>query len=221
MIRVLVACEYSGIVREEFRKLGNDAWSCDLLPTEIPGKHFQTDIFNVIDLGWDLMIAHPPCTYLSNAGIRWFDEDKYGDKARQRKKLREEAFQFVLKLANANIPRICIENPVGYLNTHWRKPDQIIQPYYFGDTDSKRTCLWLKNLPKLRPTNIVKPEVYGFKKNGEPIYWHEYLFKLPQKERAKVRSKTFKGIARAMAQQWSKLPPVSKSIFINKEAYND
>lgn len=120
------------------------------------------------------MIAHPPCTYLSNAGIGWFNENKFGEKAKQRKILRIEAYDFFMKLYNADIKRICIENPTGWMNSHFRNPDQIIQPYYFGDSESKRTCLWLKNLPKLRHTNIVKPKIYGYykngKKKGEPIY---------------------------------------------------
>ena len=205
-MKVFIACEFSGIVREEFKKLGHDAWSCDILPTEIPGQHIQDDVLKHLDDGWDLMIAHPPCTFLSNAGIGWFNEERYGDKARQRKKNRIEAFDFVMSLANANIKKIVIENPTGWLNSHWRKPEQIIQPWQFGDTESKRTCLWIKNLKPLLHTNIVKPKIYGYykkgKKKGMPIYGNSYL-KFSE-DRWKIRSRTFIGIAKAMAEQWGK-----------------
>jgi len=203
-VKVLIACEFSGIVREEFKKRGHDAWSCDILPAEIPGQHIQDDVLLYLNEGWDLMIAHPPCTYLSNAGIRWFNEKIYNEKAVERKRLRLEAFDFVMKLANANMSKIAIENPVGWLNSHWKKPEQIIQPYQFGDRESKRTCLWLKELPKLKPTKIVTPKVYGYfkrgKKKGQPIYGTQYC-KFSE-DRAKIRSITYQGIARAMAEQW-------------------
>jgi hypothetical protein len=202
-MKVLVACEYSGIVRDAFTAKGHDAWSCDILPTESEGNHIQDDILKHLDNGWDLMIAHPPCTYLSNAGIRWFNEEKYGDKARLRKQLRLESLEFVKKLYYCNIPKICIENPVGYLNLNFRKPDQIVQPYFFGDEESKRTCFWFKNLSPLKHTKLVKPKIYGYYKTGnkigKPIYFHEYN---SGKDRAKVRSKFWKGIAEAMANQW-------------------
>jgi hypothetical protein len=195
-MKVLVACEYSGIVRDAFTAKGHDAWSCDILPTESEGNHIQDDILKHLDNGWDLMIAHPPCTYLSNAGIRWFNEEKYGDKARLRKQLRLESLEFVKKLYYCNIPKICIENPVGYLNLNFRKPDQIVQPYFFGDEESKRTCFWFKNLSPLKHTKLVKPKIYGYYKTGnkigKPIYFHEYN---SGKDRAKVRSKFWKGIA--------------------------
>lgn len=203
-MKVLVACEFSGKVRDAFIAKGHDAVSCDLLPTESKGNHYQGDVFDIIDSGFDLMIAHPPCTYLSNTGIRWFNEEKYHEKARQRKKLRLEAFDFVMKFANASINKICIENPVGWLNSHWRKPDQIIHPWQFGDPESKRTCLWLKNLPLLKHTNIVQPRIYAYykkgKKKGMPIYGNNYLKDTP--DRGKIRSITFQGIADAMADQW-------------------
>ena len=206
-MRVLIGCEFSGIVREAFKAKGHDAWSCDLLPTEIPGQHIQGDVLEILNDGWDLMVAHPPCTYLSNAGIRWFNEKKYGEEARKRKKKRIEAFKFVMRLANAPIPHLAIENPVGWLNSHWRKPDQIIHPYYFGDPDSKRTCLWLKNLPLLQPTKIVKPKIYAYfkrgKKKGKPIYGTQYLQLAP--DRWKNRSRTYRGIAEAIADQWGNL----------------
>jgi len=206
--KVLIACEESQAVTIEMRKLGIEAYSCDIEPCSggHPEWHIQGDVIPLLDWGWDLMIAHPPCTYLSNAGIRWFNEDRYGEKARQRKKLRIEAYNFVMKLAEANIPKIVIENPVGWLNSHWRKPDQIIQPYFFGDREKKRTCLWIKELPNLIPTNIVEPKVYAYykkgKKKGQPIYFHDCF--PPSKDRAKIRSKTFPGIAKVMAKQWGK-----------------
>jgi hypothetical protein len=203
-MKVLVACEYSGIVRNAFVAKGHDAWSCDILPTESPGNHIQDDVLKHLDKGWHLMIAHPPCTYLSNAGIAWFNEEKYGDKARARKKLRLKAMEFVKKFYYNNIPKVCIENPVGYLNNNWKKPSQVIQPYYFGDTESKRTCLWLKNLEPLKHTKLVKPKIYGYyksgKKKGMPIYkndWQQW-----SEDRGKIRSKFFQGIANAMADQW-------------------
>jgi len=202
--RILIACEFSGIVREAFKRQGWDAWSCDLLPTEILGQHIQDDVLKHLNDGWDMMIAHPPCTYLSNAGIGWFNEEKYGEKARERKRKRHEAFDFVIALANAPISRIVIENPVGWLNSHWRKPNQLIQPWQFGDFESKRTCLWLKNLPNLKYTKIVKPIIYAYykkgKKKGMPIYGNSYL--KPSDDRWKNRSRTFQGIADAMAEQW-------------------
>ena len=209
MGRVLVACEESQAVTIEFRKLGHEAYSCDIQPCSggHPEWHLQDDVLRHLDDGWDMMIAHPPCTYLSNAGIGWFNEEKYGEKARERKRKRLMAFDFVMRLWNANIDRIAIENPVGWLNSHFRKPDQIIQPYHFGDRESKRTCLWLKNLPVLHPTDIVKPKVYGYykrgKKKGKPIYGTQYC-KFSE-DRSIIRSKTFPGIAKAMVTQWGPL----------------
>ena len=209
MARVLIACEESQIITIAMRNKGIEAYSCDVIPCSggHPEWHIQDDCMNHINDGWDLLIAHPPCTYLSNAGIRWFNEEKYGDKAKDRKQLRLEALDFVMKIANSNVPRIAIENPTGWLNSHWRKPDPVIQPWMFGDEESKRTCLWLKNLPNLAPTNIVKPKVYGYFKNGnkkgQPIYGNSYL--QFSEDRAKIRSKTFPGIAKAIAEQWGKL----------------
>jgi len=206
-MKILIACEFSGIVRDAFIKKGHDVLSCDLLLTESLGPHYTGNVFDIIDNGWDMMIAFPPCTYLSNAGIRWFNEFRYGDKARERKELRLKAFDFVMALYNSNIPKIAIENPVGWINSHFRKPDQVIQPYHFGDTESKRTCLWLKNLPLLTPTKIVDPKIYGYHKTGrhegEPIYGTQYL--TPSGNRGKIRSIMPQGIADAMADQWSKL----------------
>ncbi|KKN28608.1 hypothetical protein LCGC14_0852530 [marine sediment metagenome] len=215
-MKILIACEESQAVCKEFRKLGHEAYSCDILSCSggEPQWHIEGDILNWMGKnsfndyeGWDLMIAHPPCTYLSNAGIGWFNEEKYGDKARERKRLRIEAFEFVMKIANVSIPKIAIENPVGWLNSHWRKPDQIIQPWQFGDEESKRTCLWMKNLPLLIHTKIVKPKIYAYykrgNKKGKPIYGNDYL-KFSE-DRGKIRSKTFPGIAKAMAEQWGTL----------------
>ena len=193
-MRVLVACEYSGIVREAFRKRGHDAWSCDLLPTDIPGQHIQGDILNNDRLEdfWDILIAHPPCTYLSNAGARFLypkgklNEDRFeqGFKARQ----------FFLKLFNAPINKICIENPIPSKIFLLPKYSQIIQPYYFGDMVQKKTCLWLKNLPKLTyKTPEGKPQSTKIAGN-----W----FNKGGKDRQKNRAKTFQGIADAMAEQW-------------------
>ena len=205
-MKVLVACEYSGIVRDAFSRLGHDAWSCDILPTESEGNHYQDDVLNHLEEGWDLMIAHPPCTYLTIAGNRWFNEERYGDEARKRKLLRDEAVDFFKKLLNADIPKICVENPVGYINNNYKKPNQIIHPCYFGDEDNKRTALWLKNLPPLKHTKYVEPKIYGYfksgKRKGKPIYFCDWQG--GGKNRGKIRSKFWQGIADAMANQWGK-----------------
>ena len=180
-MRVLVACEFSGIVRDAFAAKGHDAWSCDLLPSERPGNHIQDDVLKHLDDGWDLMIAHPPCTYLAVSGARWF---KY------RIPEQDAALNFVLKLLNAPIPKIALENPIGRISTVIRKPDQIIQPWMFGHGETKATCLWLKGLPKLRPTNVVE---------GREARIHRMP---PGPERGKERSRTYPGIAAAMADQW-------------------
>ena len=180
-MRILVACEYSGTVRDAFIKAGHDAVSCDLLPTEVPGPHYQGDVTDIIGDGWDMMIAHPPCTHLAVSGARWFK-----DKAEQQ----QEALDFVRLLMNAPIPRIAIENPVSIISSRIRKPDQVIQPWMFGHGETKATCLWLKGLPKLTPTNIVE---------GREQRIHKMP---PSPDRWKLRSTTYKGIAAAMAQQW-------------------
>lgn len=181
-MRVLIACEYSGIVRDAFAALGHDAWSCDLLPTEQPGNHIEDDVLLYLDKGWDMMIAHPPCTHLAVSGARWF-KDKQAEQA--------EALDFVRRLMNAPIPRIAIENPISIISSRIRKPDQIIQPWQFGHGETKATCLWLKNLPKLVPTNIVE---------GREARIHKMP---PGPDRWKERSRTYQGIATAMATQWS------------------
>lgn len=182
-MRVLVACEFSGIVREAFRAKGHDAWSCDLLPSDIPGQHYECLVEEVLPRGtWDLMIAHPPCTRLAVSGARWF-KDKLPEQ--------KEALQFVQMLLDAPIARIALENPISIISSNIRKPDQIIQPWMFGHGETKATCLWLKNLPKLVPTDIVK---------GRSPRVH---YASPGPDRWKERSRTLQGIADAMAEQWS------------------
>jgi len=181
-MRVLIACEFSGIVREAFKAKGHDAWSCDLLPTEIPGQHIQGDVLELLKREqFDLGIFHPPCTYLAVSGARWFKD---------RPKEQEDALEFIRLLMGAEIPMIAIENPVGVISTRIRKPDQIIQPWMFGHTETKATCLWLKGLPKLTPTKLVQPLFHSV--HREP----------PGPNRWKNRSRTFQGIANAMADQW-------------------
>jgi hypothetical protein len=180
-VRVLVACEYSGTVRDAFAARGHDAWSCDLLPTERLGNHIHGDVLQHLHRNWDLMIAHPPCTHLAVSGARWF-KDKQIEQA--------EALDFVRRLLDAPIPRIALENPISIISSRIRKPDQIIQPWQFGHGETKATCLWLKNLPKLLPTNIVE---------GREARIHKMP---PAPDRWKERSRTFEGIAQAMAEQW-------------------
>jgi hypothetical protein len=201
-MKVLIACEFSGIVREAFRRRGHDAWSCDLLDTEIPGQHIKGDVLAILNDGWDLMIAHPPCTYLSGVGWQWFNVEKYGDKAMARIENRKEAYSFFVGLYNSPINKICIENPVGYMNSHFRKGDQIIQPWQFGNEARKRTCLWLKNLPLLSPTKIVGHGEIVVYKGKEHAKWFMDAWHLSPIERMKARSRTFPGIAEAMAMQW-------------------
>lgn len=217
MAKVLIACEESQAVTIEMRKIGIEAYSCDIMPCSgsHPEWHLQQDVLPLLKEDWDMIIAFPPCTYLTTAGIRWFNEDRYGDKARERKRKRQKALEFVLSIYNGPCSMIAIENPMGFLNSLWRKPNQIIQPYFFGDMESKRTCLWLKGLPRLVHTKIVSPRVYGIYKKGrhkgEKIYWHTILPNTG--DRAALRSKTFPGIARAMANQWGRL-------LIDEEYYN-
>jgi hypothetical protein len=198
-MRVLVACEFSGTVRDAFIRAGHEAVSCDLLPTESGGPHYEGDVFDIIEAGWDLMIAHPPCTYLSSSGLHW--NKRRPERAQQT----EHAVGFVLRLASANIERICIENPIGCLSTRWRKPDQIVHPYLFGHDASKSTCFWFKNLPPLRPTKYVDPRLV----NGKPRWSNQTdsgQNKLPpSKDRWAIRSLTYQGIANAMAEQWGSL----------------
>ncbi len=201
-MKVLVACEFSGTVRDAFARRGHDAWSCDLLPTESdPKKHIQANVLNFLEEGWDLMIAHPPCTYLTVAGNKWF-KPEYKDRFPNRNIQREYALEFVRKLMNAPIQKIALENPISVISTRIRKPDQIIQPFQFGHTDRKPTCLWLKNLSKLEPTNIVEPKIKKNRNGKTASVHHDEALRLPPDQRWKVRSKTYQGIADAMADQW-------------------
>jgi len=203
-MKVLIACEESQTVCKAFRELGNEAYSCDLYECSggHPEWHIKGDAIEEAHRGgYDLMIAHPPCTYLTVTGNRWF-KPEYADRFPNRPQQREEAVEFFMKLANAPIDKICIENPLGIMSTRWRKPDQIIQPYQFGHTEAKKTCLWLKNLPPLKHTKIVEPEYITYKSGKRMAKWYSDAVKLPPEERSKLRSKTFEGIAKAMAAQW-------------------
>ena len=187
-LRVLVACEYSGIVREAFKAKSHYALSCDLEPSDIPGEHYQGDVFDIINDGWDIMIAFPPCTHLCVSGARWFPQKILDGRQQQ-------GIDFFMKLVNANIPKIAIENPIGIMSNKYRKPDQIIQPWQFGHGETKATCLWLKELPRLQPTNIVEGR-------------EDRIHKMPPSvDRWKLRSKTYQGVADAMAEQWGLLGP--------------
>jgi hypothetical protein len=195
-MRVLVACEYSGRVRDAFFAAGHDAMSCDLLPTDSPGNHYQGDVMDVINDGWDLMIAHPPCTYLSVSGMHWTT------RGLRDPKLTEDALDFVRKLLDAPIERIALENPVSVISSRIRKPDQIINPYEFGHDASKKTCLWLKNLPKLVSTNLIEPRIInGRKRWGNQTDSGQNKL-APSDDRWKIRSETYEGIAKAMSEQW-------------------
>jgi hypothetical protein len=205
-MKVLVACEYSGVVRDAFAKAGHDATSCDLLPSESPhGKHFQGDVMKILAQNWDLLIAHPPCTYLCVSGIHW--NNKRPERAAQT----EEALKFVEALLGANIPKICLENPIGVISTRIRKPNQIIQPYQYGHDASKQTCLWLKNLPPLQPTKFIEPRIVTTPSGKKANRWanqcdnygHDSL--PPSADRWKIRSATYQGIADAMVEQWGGL----------------
>lgn len=221
-MKVLIACEESQIVCKAFRERGHEAYSCDIQEPSggHPEWHIHGDAIAALDGGvittidgkqhdvgkWDLLIAHPPCTYLTVTGNRWFNEERYGDKARQRKELRNEAANFFMSFINADVDKIAVENPIGYMSTVYQKPSQIIHPYMFGDPARKATCLWLKGLPKLTPTDIVEPIVIHYQNgNGTDNPWHMDTLKLPPNERAKARSKTFPGIAAAMAEQWGEM----------------
>ena len=202
VLRILVACEYSGAVRDAFRALGHDAISCDLLPTDAPGPHHMGDVMPLLDQSWDIVIAFPPCTYLCSSGMHWTVRGKRDPQ------LTEDALLFVAGLLGADAPHIALENPVGAISTRIRKPDCVIHPWQFGHPESKTTCLWLKNLPVLVPTNIMQKPASGrwenqfadgqnaIKKDGKYLGWNDPIIK-------KERSKTYRGIAEAMAAQWS------------------
>jgi hypothetical protein len=193
MLKVLVACEYSGRVRDAFTRMGHFAMSCDLLPSDAPGLHYQGDVFDVIDQGWDIMVAHPPCTHLAVSGAKHFA-------AKQASGVQQEALDFVRRLLDAPISKIALENPVSIISSAIRKPDQIIQPYMFGHEATKTTCLWLKNLPQLTPTDMVSKGERHVTKSGKSLpKWYNLP---PGPDRWKVRSATFQGIADAMAAQW-------------------
>ena len=193
-MKVLIACEYSGAVRDAFLAAGHDAMSCDLLPTDVPGPHYQGDVRDVLNNGWDLMVAHPPCTHLAVSGARWFH---------LKQQEQAEALDFVRLLMAAPVLRIAIENPVSIISSRIRKPDQIIQPWQFGHEATKTTCLWLKNLPALRPTAVVGKGERHVTKSGKSLpKWYNLP---PSDDRWKLRSATFSGIAAAMADQWGML----------------
>jgi len=191
-MKILIACEYSGRVRDAFIAQGHDAISCDLLPTERAGPHYQGNVLDIINDGFDLMIAHPPCTDLAVSGAAWFAKKRANGS-------QQKSIEFFMALANANIPKICIENPIGIMSSLWRKPSQIVQPWMFGHPESKATCLWLKGIPLLIPTKNVKAEMELLPRNKQ-MRMH-YL--PPSPNRWKIRSETYQGIADAMAERWS------------------
>lgn len=196
-MRVLVACEYSGTVRDAFLKAGHDAMSCDLLPTDVAGPHYQGDVMDIIDQGWDLMIAHPPCTYLCSSGLHW------NKRRPERAKQTEDALDFVRLLLAAPIPKIAIENPIGCISTRIRPPDQTVQPWQYGHDASKATCLWLKGLPPLRPTGFVEPRIVDGKRRWANQTDSGQNRLPPSADRWKIRSETYSGIADAMVSQWA------------------
>lgn len=219
-MKILVACEESQRVTISFREKGHEAYSCDILPCSggHPEWHIHHDVIPVLDTPcsfatmdgeihvisqWDIIIAHPPCTYLTTTGNRWFDVERYGQKAITRAALREEAVEFFMAFTRSKAHAYCIENPVGIMSTRYRRPEQIIEPYWFGDPYEKRTCLWLKNLSPLTPTNRVEPEPRVYFSSGASLPgWYTFAARLSPEERAKERSKTFWGVARAMSEQW-------------------
>ena len=220
-MKVLIACEESQAVCIEGRKLGHEVYSCDIQECSggHPEWHIQGDVIPLlngncafktmdgvehrIDGKWDMIIAFPPCTFLTVTGNRWFNVEKYGEKAVMRHKCREEAIEFFMEFANADCGKIAIENPIGIMSTTWRRPNQIINPWQFGDAFEKKTCLWLKGLPELTHTNIVEiPPRKKFDSGKSMPSWYAEAWHLPKEERAKLRSKTFPGVAKAMAQQW-------------------
>lgn len=206
-MKILIACEFSGRVRDAFTKAGHDAWSCDILPTEIPGNHIQGDVSAIVHDGWDMMIAHPPCTYLANSGVQYLHQRP------ERIEQMIQARKFFMMLLNAPIPMIAVENPVPHSYARLPRYDQIIEPYYFGDEATKRTCLWLKGLPKLIADNIVGRGDRYIQKDGKSngSAWYQLA---PLTDRAKIRSTTFLGIARAMANQWrGEIVPVQLPLF--------
>lgn len=221
MANVLIACEESQRVCMAFRKMGHDAYSCDIIEPSggHPEWHIKGDALEIINGGifytmngdlyevrrWDMIIAHPPCTYLTNTGNRWFNIERYGDKARKREGEREKSVAFFYEFVLADCDKIAIENPIGHMSTRYRKPDQIIQPYEFGNPARKATCLWLKGLPKLKPTKIVKPEIKQYKAKTGRIKSFSADYGSGNADSSSRRSKTYTGIAKAMAEQWGGL----------------
>ena len=204
-MKILVACEESQAVTSEFRKLGHEAYSCDIEECSggHPEWHLQQDVIPLLKQKWDMVIAFPPCTHLAVSGAAWFEKKRQDGR-------QQEGIDFFMKFANVECDKVAIENPIGIMSSNWRRPEQIIQPWMFGDKFTKSTCLWLKGLPKLEPTNIVEKGEYfewvdgKTGKNKRQPKWFADAWKLPAEERAKVRSKTFPGIAKAMAEQWGK-----------------
>ena len=210
-MNVLVACEYSGTVRDAFIRKGHNAVSCDLLPSDSGGQHITGDVLDLLDGGWDMLIAFPPCTYLCSMGVWW------NHKRPERWPLTDKALEFFLELYNAPIPQIAVENPIGIISTRFRKPDCITQPWHHGETYNKATCLWLKNLPPLIPTKIVDKGEFYTKSNGARMAkWSHIQSGTNKEKRARIASKTFQGIADAMADQWEH--PISQlSLFKGRE----
>ena len=195
-MKVLIACEFSGTVRDAFLKAGHEAMSCDLEATMIPGPHYQGNVLDILGDGWDLMIAHPPCTHLAVSGAKHFAK-KQADGRQQL------GIDFFMELANCNIPKYAIENPIGIMSNLWRKPDQIVNPWEYGHSVTKATCLWLKGLPLLKPTNVVdKGQVWVAKSGKRMSQWYYDTSCMPPRERERERNKTFQGIANAMSKQW-------------------
>lgn len=220
MARILIACEESQATTKAFRELGHEAFSCDLLPCSggHPEWHYQCDIFEVINQGWDLMVAHPPCTFLTASGVQWlshpddkdllFDDRRPHPKYPNRRQNMLDSIEFIKALYDSEIKHIAIENPIGLLSSRWRKPNQIIQPYMFGDEATKTTCLWLKNLPLILPTNIVgkgERTVFASGKSHPKWYADALALAKTKQERQTLRSKTFPGMAKAFAEQWGKI----------------
>ena len=207
LLRVLVACEESQAVTIAFRNLGHEAFSCDIEPCSggYPEWHLQQDVVPLLKEQWDMIIAFPPCTYLTVTGNKWFNP-KFAERFPTRRQDREKAIDFFMLFANADCKKIAIENPIGIMSTRYKKPSQIIQPFQFGHNERKSTCLWLKGLSPLHYTDVVEPDIIKYKNGkGTDSPWHMETMKLPKHERSKARSKTFLGIAKAMAEQWGGL----------------
>ena len=204
MAKILISCEESQTICKAFRNLGHEAYSNDIMDCSggHPEWHLNMDAFEAVNhMEWDCMIGHPPCTYLTITGNKWF-KPEFKDRFPERHQQREDAIKFFIDLYNVNIPYVALENPVGVMSSRWRKPDQYVQPYEYGDPHSKKTGLWLKGLPKLVPTKMVEPQFHIYKDGRRDPIWHVETLKLPADERSKARSKTFQGIADAIAQQW-------------------